>query len=480
MPLQSAAPFEWDDHQFSSAVIEFNMNIHHPHPPGYPLYVMAGRALLPASRTPAAALTLFTAICAAISGPLIYWLFRRSFNPLQALSGAVLILVQPVYWFTSLRAVSDVPGLTFVLLTAAAATSKLKDRSAVIAVALLSAVALGIRPSNSLILAPLMLYFVVERSLWKKAGLFLTGLICFSAALATWLVPLILDTGDLKRFLELFAIQKEWAAEHDTVFAAFSAERLIRELRLAFVDIWGTKNFAIWMNLFIILGIGGFLFKEKKKNKIFFAAVFLPYLLYSYFFMNSFFMRYAVPAIPFLVLLFMWGLNFILGFSRFGKEKLIPFICAVTAAMFIIWSLPSFWEFHSEPPPVQKAFQWIMRNYKTENTVVLVNQSLRPHRDYLFSEDYRVKVVKAPFSRHNKEKVKNVLSVKQSGRRPKEAVPGYELLFEAMYEGKVMRRLSAGRYLWCGVYGMEDASETGADKPVETRLNHTPGPRTMK
>ena len=99
----------------------FDIALQQPQPPGFPVYVAAGRAadaLLPGPRL---ALTTLSALGGALAVGLtavIGWqLFRRRD---VVLASAVILALSPIHWLASGKALSDAPGLAMALVALAA------------------------------------------------------------------------------------------------------------------------------------------------------------------------------------------------------------------------------------------------------------------------------------------------------------------------------------------------------------------------
>jgi hypothetical protein len=103
---------------FSLGVRDFEVAQHQPHPPGYPLYIALGKISTPLVRAAGIAapevrgLAVWSAIGGAALMLLLFGLWRTlDGSPERAFMAAVLAAATPLFWFTSLRPLSDVPGL---------------------------------------------------------------------------------------------------------------------------------------------------------------------------------------------------------------------------------------------------------------------------------------------------------------------------------------------------------------------------------
>lgn len=194
-------PINWDAVQFALALDQFDLHFHQPHPPGYILYVLLGRALLPFIADPSIALSILSVLFSAAALPLIYWLVQHVLEDTGAATCAALL------WFASpLALYYGVVGLTYlpeaVLSMAVAGLAwRLRDRpTTAIAVALgvTLGVAGGVRQTSILVLGPLCAW-----ALWgagrRKGRLAFGG--AFLVTCALWLVPLVALSGGVEAYL---------------------------------------------------------------------------------------------------------------------------------------------------------------------------------------------------------------------------------------------------------------------------------------
>ena len=139
--------WDWDEAQFSMALPEFDVAMHHPHPPGFPVYVAAGKFVHLFVGDDFRALQVVVVLAACTLFPLAYAFAREAgFRFRTAYFGALLFVFLPTVWFYGGTAFSDVPGVAIVL---AACTLLLRGRTsarAYYAGAVVLALAAGVRP----------------------------------------------------------------------------------------------------------------------------------------------------------------------------------------------------------------------------------------------------------------------------------------------------------------------------------------------
>ena len=68
---------DWDSVNLALGLDDFDVGKHQPHPPGYPIYVAAGKLVYRVVADHAAALTLVSALAGAAVASMFYLLVRR-------------------------------------------------------------------------------------------------------------------------------------------------------------------------------------------------------------------------------------------------------------------------------------------------------------------------------------------------------------------------------------------------------------------
>jgi hypothetical protein len=177
LPFAAERLWDHDSVQFALAVADFDLAAHTPHPPGYPLYVGALRALAAAGVSPLAGMValsiLFQALGAALVAPVAARLAGERRGAAEAFPAAVvaaaLYATNPLLWFYGeLPLVYGVEaGLTVLL--AWAALGMADGRARFLLACALFGLAGGIRPSTLVLLSPLFLAGL-GRAWWGRRG----------------------------------------------------------------------------------------------------------------------------------------------------------------------------------------------------------------------------------------------------------------------------------------------------------------------
>ncbi|HEX6203425.1 MAG TPA: DUF2723 domain-containing protein, partial [Thermoanaerobaculia bacterium] len=233
LPFAAERLWDHDSVQFALAVADFDLAAHTPHPPGYPLYIGALKALAAVGVSPLAGMValsiLFQALGAALVAPVAARLAggwgSAAARP-AALLAAALYATNPLVWFYGeLPLVYGVEaGLTVLLAWAALAMGD--GRGRFLAACALFGLAGGIRPSTLVLLSPLFLAGL-GRACWAGrpsagpatpraggravrspgppgwrpgVGDLVAGAAVGALAVAAWLVPLLAAAGGLAEY----------------------------------------------------------------------------------------------------------------------------------------------------------------------------------------------------------------------------------------------------------------------------------------
>src|SRR5262249_26024240 len=107
-----ASLWEWDDMLFAGALSDYDVTIHSPHPPGYPLFIGITKPFFWLLKDEYAALTAVSLIFSCLLAPALYYLYYAIFRDKRvAFAGALLCSFMPNVWFYSGSGRSDMPGM---------------------------------------------------------------------------------------------------------------------------------------------------------------------------------------------------------------------------------------------------------------------------------------------------------------------------------------------------------------------------------
>jgi hypothetical protein len=101
-PLLPSHLFSFDVINLALALEDFDPTRNQPQPPGYPLFVMEARLLLPLFQTPERTFAVIAIVVCGLAVGLLYLLGRAMFSSWIAAAAAALLFVNPPFWYSGL------------------------------------------------------------------------------------------------------------------------------------------------------------------------------------------------------------------------------------------------------------------------------------------------------------------------------------------------------------------------------------------
>ncbi|HSP35261.1 MAG TPA: glycosyltransferase family 39 protein, partial [Thermoanaerobaculia bacterium] len=370
---RSATLWDWDEALFCLGVREYNVALHHPHPPGFPLYIAAAKLLRFVVQSDFRALQAIVTVSAIALFPLVFWLaWELRFAFRTAYLGALLFVFLPNVWFYGGTAFSDVPGLALLLAACAAVLRGCRDRRWYFAGALLLGLAAAIRPQALMIgCAPALVasWCRVREKRWRDVvmasvvGIVIIALSYGGAALATGVEGYTAANHNLREYVR--QVDSFLNPDRQPVLTLFPSF-FVREIP------GGTPSdvVATLALLAIVISI-----VRRDARVWLLVAMFLPFNVFGWFMLDTnSISRYAVSYLPMYALLAADAL------------ALIPIVqFAVVAALVLRlgwWAVPPLREVrHTASPPVA-SMQWI-RAHVPHTAKVFVHGSMGPWASYM-------------------------------------------------------------------------------------------------
>jgi 4-amino-4-deoxy-L-arabinose transferase-like glycosyltransferase len=368
-----------DSVNFALGVRDFDVADHRPHPPGYPMYIGFAKAAVAAAATVSgdapqstiearglSALALVGAIAAIVA---LYAMFRAlAGSDVRALAATALTASSPLFWYLSVRPMSDVPGLAAALAAVACLalawqrqrpdasgdrrlTPERMEASGrmIVLGALLTGIAVGFRSQNAMITLPFLVGVLLDRTGRGVAGAMLGGAVAMTLGALVWAVPLVVASGGVNAYLAALGSQAgQDFAGVDMLYlnpgnVRLAAFALLRTL----IYPWDSLLLGGVVISCAALGVVALLVRDRRTL----AAVLLlavPYLAFHLLFHDTTFVRYALPLVPVAAFLAVTGLEFV------ARRAALPIVGALA-----LWSVsiaaPTLVVYASEPSPTVRA-----------------------------------------------------------------------------------------------------------------------------
>jgi Protein O-mannosyl-transferase TMEM260-like len=211
---------DWDSVNFALALDRFDLLKHQPHPPGYPLYVAAGKLVHLLIPSHAAALTLVSSLSGAAVAAMVFMLLRRFVDWGVALVAAIAMALSPLFWLQSGLTLTDMFAMLFVvaflLVEDYPVSTAQGERARRIVCGIIAGLSLGARPHVTLLVVA---YWGV-RALgsgsfsWRH---FPTAVLAFLAGALAWLIPAAVATGGFDTYVSACLTQFQYRLDKPAV-----------------------------------------------------------------------------------------------------------------------------------------------------------------------------------------------------------------------------------------------------------------------
>jgi hypothetical protein len=380
-----------DSMNFALGVRDFDLSRHQPHAPGYPVFIALGKLSHAIWPSEAGSLSWWSAFFGALSVVPLLLLFR-SFDALdrssvradrdrRAALATLVTVASPLFWFTSLRPLSDVTGLAFALASQACLAwafvrrrrqpdtdpkTIVESGRMIVAGALLAGLAVGVRTQMVWLTVPLLAFVLVDRAGRGAAGAILGSAMAFSIGVLVWAVPLLIAAGGPGRYRDAFSeLAVDQLTGLDTLLNNPTPRRLAFGLMTSLVGPWAIAPLG-W----VVVGaaFAGFLYLTWRapRSAVLVMVTFAPYAAF-HLVIQEMISRYALPIVPAVAYLA------VRGFSAFGAAA-ATIASAVLVVVSLVVTLPSARAYSENPSPAFAAVDDLQKTLASEAGVVGAHQ----------------------------------------------------------------------------------------------------------
>lgn len=373
--------WEFDEPLFIQAVTDYEPLLHHPPPPGYPVFILLAKLLNVLIRDPFISLVILSVVASVVGFAAMAISFGRLCgDDRTGIPGAALFYFSPVMLVHSTLPISDPAALGFLGLTLLVMTQLLGygTRSPMVrdavAFGVVAALTIGCRPQFAIALVPMVLWAIAAA---QGRRFRIPATVAFALTCLLWLVPFVMLSGGPARWWEWMGSQAGYFAEHD---AAISRGN-IPPVQIAFRFLahpWGPKWLSFPLLVAAVVGAVR-LSRYRSRGLIAFVALTIPYLGFALFMMDpADGPRYALPALPFVA--FLAACAFMPP-TRVPGARAAPLLYCVMAAIYV---MPLIRERVSSPSPPVQAAEYA-KTTLPRDTVILYELPLWPHAEFLFN-----------------------------------------------------------------------------------------------
>ena len=196
--------FSWDAVQFALAMDDLDLAKHQPHPPGYVLFVLAGKMLRPLVGDAATALVTWNVLAASLSLILVFLFAYHAEDENRLERGWLawfLLLPSALFWFYGSTTGIYMSELLFTLLVAYFCFRAIQGESAFLPWAAIAlAICGGFKLSAMVLLMPLCFYTLF---CCARRGHRTRFVLIYLLTLSAWFLPFVLTQG-IREYFDLF------------------------------------------------------------------------------------------------------------------------------------------------------------------------------------------------------------------------------------------------------------------------------------
>lgn len=368
---------DWDSVQFAFALHNFDISINQPHAPGYFFYILIGKFINFFLKNDTLSLTMLSAILGSLSVVPFFLLIKKLFNnKAVAIISSIIFIFIPIGWVMSEVALTNMPGLFFLLVFAYLLFSY--EEKKIVALSFIGGLILGVRFTEFPIIISLLSIFLIREFKIKKI---VSSFFAFIGGVFLWLIPTIYLTGT-KGAIDSYKWIASYIISHDSVlgqnlsFSSFLTNRLDKLVNLLNISYSWPFLVLVSFAYFFIL----FTKKNVTKNGFLFISVWtLSYLIPLIFIYNLEVPRYTLPLLPIFSIVAAYPL------VKIKNNLFSPLynILTIIAIIFLFQQVFSqLKRSRSQIPPTIAAVQYIKDNYSPQKTIVLSSYTFRQFQYY--------------------------------------------------------------------------------------------------
>lgn len=372
----AASPWDWDEMLFLLGMRHFDVSIHHPHPPGFPLFIAFADFLHAIGLSDFHALQTIAFVGAIAIVPATFFLCRELRLPFAtSLTAAALLAFFPNVWLFGGTGLSDVPSMTLVIVAVALLLRGARDPRAYFLGAIVLGVSAAFRPQNLLIgFAPALLASARRR--WREVVI----ATLIGAAIVGASYGIAAQKTGWDEYRAAIRLHQQYITQVDS-FRSPQRPPLWKVFDDFFVRPYRALPINIPVALFVTVSFVVSCVKRRAPILTLLAA-FVPFCLFAWLMLDHFSSsRFSIGYAPMIAILAADGIHLVARRDVFEEA-----VAAALVAVMIAWTWPALTIVHTtQSPPVQAA-AW-MRAHVDRRTPIWVHGSMSPYADALLDGD---------------------------------------------------------------------------------------------
>jgi Dolichyl-phosphate-mannose-protein mannosyltransferase len=338
--------WDWDEALFTLAMRGFDVTKHHPHPPGFPVFIGLGHLFRLVTPSDFRALQAMSLLAGMALFPAVFFLGRELRLRFEtSLVAALLCAFFPNVLYFGGTAFSDVPSIVLVVVAVACLLRGCRSAEAYLMGSFLLALAIGIRPQNFLVgLAPGLIatWYRIRRS-WRDVvfaaliGIVIVGTV-FGAA--------IVLSGSWEKYMSAVRYHGEYITRVDS-FHSPDRPSLWRLFPRFFLQQYGWPPLSFIVSALAVVSAFGAV-RNRDRSILINVLTFAPMAILAWLMLDRFSIsRFSIGYIPMFALLAADGIDRVM--RRWPRFELAA--GGALALAFFLWTLPALNEVRSSVSP---------------------------------------------------------------------------------------------------------------------------------
>jgi len=370
--------WDWDEALFCLGMRAYDVGLHHPHPPGFPVFIAIARIVRLALRDDFRSLQAVSLISGVLLFPAMFLLGRELRLRFEtATIAAALCAFFPNVWFFGGTAFSDVPSIVLVIAAVAMLIRGCRDSEAYLIGSMLLALAIGIRPQNLLVgLWPgLVATRYRLRQNWRDVvwaatiGVLIAGISYFSAMIAT---------GSYERYFGAIHAHADYITRIDS-WRSPDRPALWRLFDRFFIKQYQSPPLSVVTSIFVLISaIGAIRNRDRRIGMI--VLAFVPFAISAWLMLDRFSInRFSIGYIPLFAILAADGIER----ATVRRRDLEWIIGAALILAFAIFAWPALTVVRTTDAPSYAAVRAVRQHLDPSRDQLYVGFAMSPFVEYL-------------------------------------------------------------------------------------------------
>lgn len=375
--------WDWDEALFTLGMRAYDVTKHHPHPPGFPVFIGLAHVLRLVTPNDFRALQLISLAAGVALFPAMFFLGRELRLRVEiALAAALLCAFLPNVWFFGGTAFSDVPSIVLTVVAVACLLRGCRSAEGYLAGSFVLALAIGMRPQNFLIgLVPgvIATWYRARRSWRDVVFAALIGIVITAVAYG----GAIVSTGSWAKYMSTVHAHGEYIARVDS-FRSADRPPLWRLFARFFFQQYGAPALSVILSALVVVSAIGAI-RNRDRSILINVLAFGPMAIVAWLMLDRYSIsRFSIGYIPMFAFLAADGIDRVVGWaskrqrgSRW-RSAATAVVGGVIALSFFLWMLPSLTEVRADIAPTIAAVSEIRRHLDPKRDRLYVAFNMTP------------------------------------------------------------------------------------------------------